>query len=155
MTKHKSPPSFAERYQSHEGRRGVAAAMLCMDVSDLVAETFESAAKSGLRKKDIAEALGVSPGRVSQLLRTDGNITIAALAKLMYSMGFEAEVSARPMDADEDGLDCESEAEHETAVIASINAEMARWSRRNTFASESVGPELHDANAHGRRKRWI
>lgn len=50
----------------------------------------------GLRRKDLAERLDVSPGRVSQILAGGENLTLRSLAALGWSMGvrFNLEPSA-------------------------------------------------------------
>jgi transcriptional regulator with XRE-family HTH domain len=54
--------------------------------------------QSGLRAKDIAERLGITEGRVSQVLNGDGNIRVATLGKFLSAMGFQPSVAATSRD---------------------------------------------------------
>jgi transcriptional regulator with XRE-family HTH domain len=72
----------------------LAAARLAVDVCALLGQAFEA---SGLRAKQLAERLGVSEGRVSQVLNGDGNIRVATLAKFLSAMGYRPVLAADSM----------------------------------------------------------
>ena len=71
----------------------LAAARLASLVTGLL-ERVE--ADSSLLHKDVAEAMGVTPGRVSQLMSGDGNLRVATLARLLDAFGYELSLTARP-----------------------------------------------------------
>ncbi len=52
-------------------------------------------------RADLAQAMGVSPGRVSQILSGDENLTLRTLSSVAAALGAEIEVALRAID-DED-----------------------------------------------------
>lgn len=44
-------------------------------------------------RRELAEAVGVSEGRISQLLNGDGNVRMSTLARLLKASGFDLELS--------------------------------------------------------------
>jgi transcriptional regulator with XRE-family HTH domain len=88
--------SEVERLESAPASRAdLAAARLASLVTGLI-EKVET--RSTARSKDVAEAMSVSPSRVSQLLSSDGNLRIATLARLLDGFGYELSLTARPLD---------------------------------------------------------
>lgn len=73
-----------------------AAADLTVRVASLLNQAF--AARPDLDQNALADLLGVSKGRVSQVLHGDGNVHVATAAKYLRALGYEAEVSAVPVD---------------------------------------------------------
>lgn len=66
-------------------------------LADLVAALMEAVEDAcPARQKDIAEAMGVTPGRVSQLMAGDGNVRIATLARFLDGCGYELSLTATP-----------------------------------------------------------
>lgn len=53
-------------------------------------------AATGTAKQDIAKAMLVSPGRISQILAADGNVKVSTLARFMEACGYELSISAVP-----------------------------------------------------------
>ena len=50
-------------------------------------------ARSGMdTRRDLAEAVGVSEGRISQLLNGDGNVRVSTLARVLKASGFDLEL---------------------------------------------------------------
>lgn len=96
---------YEERASTVAGAIGLAAARLAMQATRLL-----SAAKreSGLSSKDISSRLGVTEGRVSQVLNGDGNIHVATLARFMRAMGYTIELTAVPAQPDRKPLDIRS-----------------------------------------------
>lgn len=72
-----------------------AAATATAEVSRWLAEVSRVSRR---RRKDVAELLGVSEGRVSEVLTGDGNITVAALAKYARAYGYSLTFQLVPVD---------------------------------------------------------
>ena len=47
-------------------------------------------------RADLAQAMGVSPGRVSQILSGDENLTLRTLSSVLTALGASAELTLRP-----------------------------------------------------------
>ena len=75
-------------------RADLAAARLASLVTGLL-EKVE--VRSSARRKDVADAMSVTPGRVSQIMSGDGNLRIATLARLLDGFGYELSLTARPI----------------------------------------------------------
>lgn len=95
MTDHVVPMTEIERYRSTpEGRAELAA----VDLTSLVARILMRAKViSPVSQKEVSEILRVTPGRVSQVLSGDGNVTVAALAKYMSAFGYNLGLTATPI----------------------------------------------------------
>ncbi|MET9417262.1 helix-turn-helix transcriptional regulator [Streptomyces klenkii] len=50
-------------------------------------------AERGMTRKDLAESMGVSPGRVSQILSGDENLTMRSLAAVADALDVKMEIS--------------------------------------------------------------
>lgn len=74
-------------------RSELAAARLASMVGALMERVGDA---TSTKYKDVAVAMGVSPGRVSQILSGDGNVRIATLARFLDACGYELELTARP-----------------------------------------------------------
>ena len=55
-----------------------------------------AAAVSGLSQNELAARMGVSPGRISQILNGDGNVRASTLARVLRAAGYEARLEAVP-----------------------------------------------------------
>jgi transcriptional regulator with XRE-family HTH domain len=55
-------------------------------------------AASRLSSKAVAERMGVTDGRVSQILSGDGNVHIATAARVLRAMGYELQLAAVPVE---------------------------------------------------------
>jgi len=73
-----------------------AAADAAIDAVVLMNRTVED---SGLRNSDLAAALGVTNGRVSQILNGDGNVRVSTLARVLRAAGVRLKLEAEPCDA--------------------------------------------------------
>ncbi|MDR3201810.1 MAG: hypothetical protein LBT54_01520 [Bifidobacteriaceae bacterium] len=73
----------------------LAAARVAVGVSALLGRAFEA---SGLQGRQPAKRLGVTEGRVSQVLHGDGNIRVATLGRYLKAMGFRPTLVAKPLD---------------------------------------------------------
>lgn len=49
-------------------------------------------------RTDLAQSMGVSPGRVSQILSGDENLTLRTLSGVLTALGAELEVILHPVD---------------------------------------------------------
>ncbi len=88
-------PTLLEEEQGiDEGAQGLAAADLAGQAMRLLHQALEV---SELDQKALAEKLGVTQGRVSQVLNGDGNLRIAALARYLRSLGYEVTLTAAPV----------------------------------------------------------
>jgi transcriptional regulator with XRE-family HTH domain len=76
---------------------GMAAAKLAIEAARLLSAAFT--ARKDVDQKALAELIGVSDGRVSQVLHGDGNVHIGTLARYMAAMGYELELTAKPIEA--------------------------------------------------------
>jgi len=85
---------YERRSQTEEGRLSLAAASLATQVASLLERAKE---RSGVNGQKLAERLGLSEGRVSQVLNGDGNVRIATLARFLYACGYELDLVARPV----------------------------------------------------------
>lgn len=110
-----------------EGARELAAAQVMVKATTLLWKAFE---RSGLSQRELAEALDVSEGRVSQVLHGDGNVRLSTLARYLRATGYLAQLDAVPADS-------------------SVPPLRSRVSRRKRH----LGPSLHDVYvtevAHG------
>lgn len=84
-----------QRRSTVQGRLGMAAAKLAVETSRLLALAFSG--RPDIDQKALAELVGVSEGRVSQVLNGDGNVHIATLARYLSALGYELELVAKPV----------------------------------------------------------
>jgi len=88
-------PTLIETIEADPTRSlDLAAAKLAMAVDILMSAMLRT---SGSTQKDIAERIGVSEGRVSQVINSDGNLRIAALARYAGAMGYTIELGVTPL----------------------------------------------------------
>ncbi|MEV8338516.1 helix-turn-helix transcriptional regulator [Leucobacter sp. NPDC077196] len=78
-----------------EGQREMAAARAEVRVGHLLKKAFRV---TGLSQKTLAERLGVTEGRVSQVLNADGALRVATAARYLRAMGYLLELEAEPAD---------------------------------------------------------
>ena len=89
-------PTLIEQEEATEtGAQGLAAADLAAQVMRILEQALDA---SGLDQKALAEKLGVTQGRVSQVLNGDGNLRVAAVARYLRALGYETHLSANPID---------------------------------------------------------
>lgn len=93
MTSKKNKPLIEELEADPRVRSELAAARLASTVGALMEQVGEA---TSAKYKDIAAAMGVTSGRVSQILSGDGNVRIATLARFLDACGYELELTARP-----------------------------------------------------------
>jgi transcriptional regulator with XRE-family HTH domain len=51
-----------------------------------------------ISRADLAHAMGVSPGRVSQILSGDENLTLRTLSSVVTALGAKVELTLRPVE---------------------------------------------------------
>ena len=84
---------YEERAATPEGAQGLAAARLARQVAAMLSSAKD---RVGITNRELAERVGVSEGRVSQVLGSDGNLRIATIARFLRALGYEIELVARP-----------------------------------------------------------
>lgn len=94
MTDQSDPTLVDEEQATDAGAQGLAAADLAGQVMRLLQQALDA---SELDQKSLAEKLGVTQGRVSQVLNGDGNMKIAAVARYLRALGYETQLTASPV----------------------------------------------------------
>ena len=64
--------------------------------------------RQGIKKKDLAERMGVTPQRLSNMLNTQSNMTLKSIAQFELALGIRIEFNASPSFAAEIPYRCES-----------------------------------------------
>jgi len=85
-----------ERGSTPRGAQALAAAKLAIRVIRLI---WYAKGAARITSKVLADRLGVTEGRVSQVINGDGNVHIATLARFMHAMGYEVQIKATPISA--------------------------------------------------------
>ena len=88
MTDDNKRRSLGEQLRE-ENPLDAAAARAAVAAVSLMKEAFEKSDLSSRRQ--LAGALGVSEGRISQILNGDGNVRVSTLARLLKASGFDLE----------------------------------------------------------------
>lgn len=86
---------YEQEMETEHGRHGLAAAAAA---SQTMSVLERAKATSGITNKELADRLGVSEGRVSQVLNGDGNLHIATVARFLSAIGFHLAVRAKSDD---------------------------------------------------------
>jgi predicted XRE-type DNA-binding protein len=94
MTNRADPTLIDEEHATDAGAQGLAAADLAGQVMRLLEQALDA---SDLDQKALAEKLGVTQGRVSQVFKGDGNMKIAAVARYLRALGYETRLAATPV----------------------------------------------------------
>lgn len=88
--------TLIEEFEAHpRGAQEMAAARLAHDVTDLLNRALS---QTGLQQAEWAKIVGVTPGRVSQVL-ADGNLRVSSIAKYARALGFQPQLSFEPVEA--------------------------------------------------------
>lgn len=91
----KKPTLFERHTATKEGFLGTLAAKSAFKAIALINSAKRAASLSA---KEIATDLGVTEGRVSQVLNGDGNLHIASIARYLGACGYELQLAAVPLD---------------------------------------------------------
>ena len=83
--------------QTPEGARELSAAEVMVRATTLLNRAFE---QSGLTQRELAKTLGVTEGRVSQVLNGDGNVRLSTLARYLRATGYLTRIEADPATPD-------------------------------------------------------
>lgn len=95
MAQRRVPRSVAgSSYDAGYGR-GSAPADL---VRAFVGEVTWFMSENKVSRADLAQMMGVSPGRVSQILSGDENLTLRTMSSVVTALGAELEVTLHPVD---------------------------------------------------------
>ncbi len=78
---------------------------LTRPITQITNEINWSMREHGITRADLASRMGVSPGRVSQVLSGGDNLTLRTLAALATALDAEFQVELEPCKAPEDGYD--------------------------------------------------
>lgn len=73
----------------------LAAARSEIRVVHLLQRAFEG---SELSQKDLAQRIGVTEGRVSQVLNSEGNLRVTTIARYLRALGYRFEMNAEPQE---------------------------------------------------------
>lgn len=94
--------------------------------------------RKGVSNKDLAERLGMSPARVSQIFSTNGpNLTLRTIARVAHALGEDFEFISKE-DPKANALP-EKKAKNFKCVVMRINPQMtpAAWQERAAISSNS------------------
>jgi predicted XRE-type DNA-binding protein len=129
MTDQPDPTLTDEEQATAAGAQGLAAAELAGQVMRLLHQALDA---SELDQKSLAEKLGVTQGRVSQVLNGDGNMKIAAVARYLRALGYETRLTASPVTSGLPALPHESRrrAAREPQSAATESRYVARLQKR-------------------------
>lgn len=96
MTNNNRPKTLIEHEEATPvGQREMAAARAEVRVSNLLKKALRL---SGMSQRELAERLGVTEGRVSQVINSDGNLRITTVARYLRVMGYELHIDATAAD---------------------------------------------------------
>ncbi|MBF7732543.1 helix-turn-helix transcriptional regulator [Rhodococcus sp. (in: high G+C Gram-positive bacteria)] len=117
--------SLIEEYEATDaGSQGLAAADLAAQVVRLLSAAIEI---SPLDQRRLAEKIGVTEQRVSQVVNGDGNLRIAALARYLRALGYETAISATPVEEGLPRLPRKRSGRSRRVVVAESTVESSRW----------------------------
>ena len=86
-------------FAREEGRTSLAASRIARQTTASLAGLL---AGQGMTRSDLANAMGVSPGRVSQIMSGDANLTVRTLAAVAEALDADVHITycPRPQSAD-------------------------------------------------------
>lgn len=88
------PKTLVERVDEDPERNlELAAARAEIRAIHLLRRAFEA---SGMTQKNLAERVGVTEGRVSQVLHSEGNLRVTTIARYLRALGYRFELNAKP-----------------------------------------------------------
>jgi transcriptional regulator with XRE-family HTH domain len=93
MTADRRQTLVEERESTPEGRLAMAGARAAVGTVTLINRALDT---SGLTQAHLAEILGVTPGRVSQVVNGDGNLRVSTIARFLRAAGYRLKLTAEP-----------------------------------------------------------
>jgi hypothetical protein len=96
MTAKRRQSLVAERESTTEGRVAMAGARAAVQTVTLLNQALET---SGRNQSELAALLGVTGGRVSQVVNGDGNLRVSTIARFLRAAGYRLKLTAEPADA--------------------------------------------------------
>lgn len=96
-----SEPSLIEAFESHpRGAMEMAAAQFAEDVSIALRAAL---AREGIQRNELADRVGVTAGRVSQVL-SEGNLKVSTIGKFARALGYQAKLVLDRVEGDHDRI---------------------------------------------------
>lgn len=87
---------FDKLMQTTEGRTAFCIEKTIVNVTEHICELMEH---NSISQADLASMIDVSPGRISQLLSGEANMTLRSVAKVLAAFGHVLDVSSKPTTA--------------------------------------------------------
>ena len=87
--------AYEKLLESETGRRALAEEHAITNVTELICELLE---KHDMKRGELAKKMGVTAGRVTQILDGDANMKLSTIAHALYAFGQVLEVSSRSID---------------------------------------------------------
>ncbi|WP_137292010.1 helix-turn-helix domain-containing protein [Nocardioides dongxiaopingii] len=88
-----------ELLEDSRHRVELAAARVINAVGGLMDRALLASIATGRRQHEIARDMGVSSGRITQLLSAKGNVKVSTLARYMDACGYDLKISATPQES--------------------------------------------------------
>lgn len=79
-----------------EGRKAVSVGRALIDATELIVELMQ---KQGMKRKDLAAKMGVTPSAVTQMLDAEHDMKISTVASALFALDAELELSTRGVGA--------------------------------------------------------
>jgi len=94
----KENPTLIEVFEkSAAGAQEMAAARLAIEVVSLLGRAIR---ESGVSQRKLGMTLELSPGAVSQIVNSDGNLRVATIGRYFRALGYQARLFLEPVEAD-------------------------------------------------------
>ena len=135
MTASRRRSLVEERESTLEGRLSMAAARSAVAAVALINRAVDV---SGLTQDALSRDLGVTPGRVSQVVNGDGNLRVSTLARFLRAAGYRLRFVAEPADA---GIDPLPEPARSRRPAGERTFRYVAVRTVTTLTDEGVGPE--------------
>jgi hypothetical protein len=123
---------YDEYASSEEGARELAAVDLANQVSTLIRQAADA---SPIDQRTLAVKLGVTEGRVSQVINGDGNLRVAAVAKYLRALGYVTRLVVHPA----------------MEGLPELPRKQSQRPKRNRLATKDKGP----SKGHGERFPYL
>lgn len=135
MTASRRRSLVEERESTLEGRLSMAAARSAVAAVALINRAVDV---SGLTQDALSRDLGVTPGRVSQVINGDGNLRVSTLARFLRAAGYRLRFVAEPAEA---GIEPLPEPARSRRPAGERSFRYAAIRKVTTITGEGVGPE--------------